>query len=92
MCRLWRVCAGVFTPEKVEEPVAVSPANTAEAPAWPISDQAVPSLNKGMFSLIVSELLAFYDWLGGPPQTERERIEKKIAQTRHNRHTRQSGF
>jgi len=74
--------AAALTPERVEEPVAVSNTLAAEAPAP----------QRGIISLVTNEILALNDWLGGPARTERDRAERKMDEVRFYRHTRPSGF
>ena len=33
---------------------------------------------------LAGSLLAFYDWLSGPPMTERERIRRVVAEARRD--------
>ena len=56
------------TSERIKQPVAVSSTRANEA----------PTPQRGIISLIASQLWAFNDWLGGPALTKRGRDERKM--------------
>ena len=45
----------------------------------------VPHPDSHLIAKITSPLLAFYDWLSGPPASEQARHEREIAENRNQR-------
>ena len=43
-----------------------------------VTTAPVPAQKDGLLLRIVRRMVAFYDWLDGPPKTERERIRRAI--------------
>ena len=39
----------------------------------------------GLLSRTVTKLVAFHDWLGGPPMTERDRLQHKLQEAQRDR-------
>ena len=42
--------------------------------------------HSGIFTRIAHEIVAAHDWLVGPAMSERDRVEREIAESRHDKH------
>ena len=71
--------------DKVEAEVAAILAPAAAAA------RALPS-KRSLLALVLQPVLALWDEISGPPMTQRERLDRDLAEARHHRYPGMGGF